>query len=416
MKKVRYGVIGIKGVGQVHINAAKANNHIELVALVDVDEAKVKQVAEKYGIKGFTDYRDMVKANLVDAVSIAVPHYLHYPVGMDCLRAGVHVFMEKPFANKVSEADAMLALAEKNNLTIAVCHQYRTHRSAQRMKELLDSGIIGSPLRVLWTWGEFRPEAYYRRDPWRNTFQHAGGGVLMNQTSHDLDLICWMMGQPIQVSAMVGNQMHQEEIEDIACATVLFESGAIGSLQFTINHPRGHSVRQIQGDRGVIVMPEVKSLTNDQDEEILVGTYEEPLSRLLETLPGKDDQPIITWKSCGFMRPPVVKEKPGIIKRGLRRLGLLKWPPRPSLKDQPVNGPRQLMDSFIQAICHGGSPLVTGKSARLAIELINGIYLSAILKKTVDLPLDPSEYDAMFEKLVKGEISIPRFRGNCSGS
>lgn len=408
MEKVRYGIIGINGVGQKHIMAAKANPNVELVAFADVDKAKVNHEATKHGVRGFTNYLDMLETGLVDAVSIAVPHYLHFPIGTDCLRGGIHVYMEKPFANRISEADTMLALAEKNNLQIVVGHQYRTHRSAQRIKQLLDSGTIGMPLRVLWSWGEFRPESYYRRDPWRNTFHGAGGGVLMNQTSHDLDLMCWMMGKPIQVSAMVGNQIHQVDIDDIACANILFENGAMASYQCTTNHPKAYSVRQIEGQQGIIVMPDVQSLTYDQDEEILVGTYEDPLFQMAEVLPGIAEQPTISWKSCGFKRPQPVRARPGILTRGLRRLGVLKRPQRLPVVEKPVNGITVLLDSFVDAIRVGGEPLVTGRSARTTIELINAMYLSALRKKTVDLPLDPYEYDELFDELVKGKVSIPR--------
>ena len=407
MEKVRYGVIGIKGIGRAHIQAAQANEQIDLVALVDVDETEVVQVAGELGIGAFTGYRHLLDAGIVDAVSIAVPHHLHYPIGLDFLKAGVHVFMEKPFAIRVSEADAMLAVAQKNNLKIAVGHQYRTHRSSQIVKRLIDSGTIGATLRVLWMWGEFRPESYYHRDIWRRTFQYAGGGVLMNQTSHDVDLICWLMGKPVQVSAMVGNHLHEAEIEDIVCANVLFESGAMGSLQFTITHPRGYSIRQIQGDKGIIVMPEVESLTSDQDEEILVGTYEGPLTEMVTELKGIVDQPAISWRSYGLKQDPV-QEK--IAARILRRLGAVKRPHKWQSNAKPVNGFAVIMNSFIDAISFGGEPLVTGKSARSAVELINAMYLSAMRKKTVDLPLNSHEYDALYEELVKGRLQVPRFR------
>jgi predicted dehydrogenase len=320
--------------------------------------------------------------------------------------------MEKPFANRVSEADALLRVAEKNNVHIAVGHQYRTQRSAKLIKQLLDSGAIGTPIRVLWMWGEFRSESYFRRDPWRNTFQNAGGGVLMSQASHDLDLLCWMLGRPVQVSAMIGNHLHEVELEDIACANVLFENGTMGSFQFTYNHPRAYSVRQIQGDKGIIVMPEVESLTHDRDEEILVGTYESSLSTMVTELPGKDDQPDISWESCGFKQSQIVQPRAGIFKRALRHFGVLKRPTRSRPIAGPVNGFSVLMDSFIDAICHGGDPLVTGKSARSVIELINAMYLSAFKKKTVDLPLDPHEYDKLVEELAKGNARVPRIRAN----
>jgi len=268
---------------------------VKLAALVDVDAALVNKRSEGLGVRGFTDYRDMLDAGIVDAVSIATPHHLHGVMGLDCLKAGLHVFIEKPFANRVSEADAMLSVAQANNLQICVGHQYRTYRSSRTMKRLIDLGAIGGIKRVLWTWGEFRPESYYARDIWRGTFRHAGGGVLMNQASHDLDLICWMIGNPVQVSALVGNQLHKAETEDIACANVLFTNGAFGSFQFTINQPRGYSVRQIAGDRAIIVIQDVRSLTSDQNDRVLLGTYEDILPTMVTKLAGNHDQPEISW-------------------------------------------------------------------------------------------------------------------------
>ena len=308
MEKVRYGVVGIKGKGRLHARLAGQNPRAELTSLVDIDREAVDRAASEFGARGFTDYREMLNSGTVDAVSIATPHYLNGPIGLDCLKAGVHVFIEKPFAIRVSEADAMLAAARAQNLKICVGFQYRTYRSSRAIKELIDTGAIGKVNRVLWTWGEFRPESYYARDAWRETYRHAGGGVLMNQTSHDLDLICWLAGQPVQVSALAGNQLHRAEIEDVACANVLFENGAFGALQFTINQPRGYSVRQIAGDKGIIVAPDVKSLTHDREDQILLGTYEDTLSKLVTDLPGNHDQPAVAWKEVQSGEKPFWKK------------------------------------------------------------------------------------------------------------
>ena len=198
------------------------------------------------------------------------------------------------------------------------------------MKHLIDTGAIGNIMRVLWTWIEFRPESYYARDIWRQTWRHAGGGVLMNQTSHDLDLICWLIGEPVQVSAMIGNQFHQIEVEDVVCANVLFANGAFGSIQLTINQPRGYSIRQIAGDKGTIAIPDVQSLTNNREDHILLGTYENSLTDLVGRTSGIAGQPEISWQ------PVELRDEPG--------------------------GHDALMDSFINAILNGGEPLVNGVS------------------------------------------------------
>lgn len=377
MSSVRYGVIGIKGVGGKHVSMAHEHENVELTALVDLDEAAVKAQSQELGVRAFTDYHELLDAGIVDAVSIATPHHLHAIVGLECLNAGVHVFTEKPLANRVSDADAMIETAKARDLKLCVGHQYRTYRTPQTMKHLIDTGAVGNIMRVLWTWIEFRPESYYARDIWRQTWRHAGGGVLMNQTSHDLDLICWLIGEPVQVSAMIGNQSHQMEVEDVVCANVLFASGTYGSIQLTINQPRGYSIRQIAGDKGTIAIPDVQSLTNNREDHILLGTYEDSLANLVGRTSGIAGQPEISWQ------PVELRDEPG--------------------------GHDVLMDSFINAILNGGEPLLNGVSALSAVELINAIVLSAMRKKAVDVPVNRGEYDELFEELSSGSTQILRF-------
>ena len=377
MDSVRYGVIGIKGVGGKHVSMAQEHENVELTALVDVDEASVKTQSQELGVRAFTDYREMLNAGIVDAVSIATPHHLHAIIGLECLNAGVHVFTEKPLANRVSDADAMIETAKAQDLKICVGHQYRTYRTPQTMKHLIDTGVIGNIMRVLWTWIAFRPESYYARDIWRQTWRHAGGGVLMNQTSHDLDLICWLIGKPVQVSAIIGNQFHQIEVEDVVCANVLFENGAFGSIQLTINQPIGYSIRQVAGDKGMIAIPDVQSLAGDAEDHFLLGTYANSLTELVDGTASIAGQPEVSWQ-------PV------------------------ELRDA-LGAHDALMDSFIDAILNGGEALVNGASARPAVELINAIVLSAMRKKTVDLPVDREEYDELFEGLSSGSLQTPRF-------
>ena len=356
---------------------AQEHENVELTALVDLDEAAVKTQSQELGVRAFTDYRELLNAGIVDAVSIATPHHLHAIIGLECLNAGVHVFTEKPLANRVSDADAMIETAKARDLKICVGHQYRTYHTPQTMKHLIDTRAIGNIMRVLWTWIEFRPESYYDRDIWRQTWRHAGGGVLMNQTSHDLDLICWLVGEPVQVSAMIGNQSHQMEVEDVVCANVLFANGAFGSIQLTINQPRGYSIRQIAGDKGTIAIPDVQSLTNNREDHILLGTYENSLTDLVGRTSRIAGQPEISWQ------PVELRDEPG--------------------------GHDILMKSFTDAILNGGEPLVNGVSALPTVELINAIVLSAMRKKTVDLPVDREEYDELFEGLSSGSLQIPRF-------
>lgn len=394
MRKVRYGVIGIKGIGNLHTRFAQENEKVELTALADLDEGILKKRTEELGVPGFTDYRTMLEARIVDAVSIATPHYLHAPMVLDCLNAGVHVFVEKPLATCISEAERIVQLAKAKNLKLSVGHQYRTFRSSRTMKHIIDAGVIGEVKRVLWSWVEFRPKGYYERNTWRGTWRYAGGGILIHNVSHDLDLICWMIGKPVQVTALVGNQLHSMETEDVFCANIVFEQGALASVQATINQPRGYSIRQIAGDKGIIVIPDVKSLTFDRKDRILLGRYEAPLSTIVKE--PKDDhyQPKTVWMPVKLIGDPPKWKKL------MERLGLLRIK-RP-------HGLFVLMDSFIDAVLNGGEPLVSGEDTLQTLELMNAIVLSAIRKKTVDLPLDRGEYDGLFEELSSGRLKLPR--------
>jgi len=397
VSELRYGVIGLNGIGHYHLRHALRHPDVTVTALVDVDKALVEKRAGDINARAFTDYRAMLAANVVDAVSIATPHHLHAPIGLACLEAGVHIFIEKPFAIRVSDADAMIAAAQANKCKIAVAYQYRTYQTPQRLKQIIESGALGNLTRILWTWLEFRPESYYQRADWRSSYAHAGGGLLMNQVSHDLDLICWLVGQPIAVSAMMGNQMHRAPIEDVVCVNMQFASGAFGSFQASINQPRGYSVRQIAGDRGILVLQDMQSLTQNVPDDILHGSYADPLAHLNVTLDGHHDQPAVRWRQHTARRQRLI-DLPQRVWRRLR--------PQP-----PASGHGALFNDFISAIQTDTEPLVDGASAARTVELINAIVLAAIRGKEVTLPLDHQEYDELFRQLGDGSVAVPRFRG-----
>ncbi|MEN8106971.1 MAG: Gfo/Idh/MocA family oxidoreductase [Pseudomonadota bacterium] len=399
MSKLRYGVIGVTGIGKYHIQRVMEDGRVELTALVDVDEESLRATASELRVRGFSDYRDMLDADVVDAVSIAVPHHLHAEIGLACLEAGVHIFLEKPFANRLSEVDAMLAEACARNLKICVGHQYRLHHSPQAMKRIIESGELGRIMQVLWTWAEFRPESYYGQDAWRKTWRTAGGGLLMNQASHDLDLICWMFGRPAAVSAEVINQLHDMELDDALSASMVFEDGVLATLQMSINRPRAFSIRQVVGDRGMLVMPDVRSLTGDKRDLIRVGVYEDTLTMLNAQLQGTHEQPGIEWRTVSVPEHRHAHEKLLRPARLWRRLGVLK-------KRKKTTGLPILLRSFVEAVLTDSEPLVSGASTRAAVELTNGILLSAVRRKPVQFPVDAAEYDELFEELCAGSSRI----------
>jgi UDP-N-acetyl-2-amino-2-deoxyglucuronate dehydrogenase len=423
--KVRFGVIGIGGAGKDHCRLLLQNPDAELTAVADTDKTSVDETARELGVRGYTDYRDLLHAGIVDAIAIATPHNLHFPMVMDSLNARLHVLSEKPVATRVSEAEMMIKAAKDRKLKYSVCHQYRIHRSARKLKEIVDSGDIGTIMRVLWTWWIYRPDSYYDRYPWKGAFSAAGGGVLGYFGIHELDLICWIIGKPVQVTAMIGNQLHSIGTEDIVCASILFANGAMGSLQLTLNQPQGYSTRQIAGDRGIVVMPDVKSLTYDMDDEIRLGTYQDSLSVLSSKQKEIFDQPDISWQHITLSNEAHEENdritpagnssfinKMSVPRRVLRRLGLLKAgekiniPPEPRLLE-----PREVVvNSFVNAVVNDEEPVITAESTLPALEFMNALMLSAIRGKTVTLPIDRDEYDHLFNELLSCTSSVPRYR------
>ena len=367
---VRFGVVGLKGMGGQHVREISGLDRAELVAVADLDLDYARQVGEERGARAWGDYREMIASEDLDAVVIATPHHLHAPMGLDCLEAGLHTFVEKPIANTVSEADRMIEAAQARDLKLAVGHNYRTFPGNRALKRLIDDGALGEIYRVLWMWIETRPEVYYDRDIWRCTWEHAGGGVLMNQTSHDLDLLCWMVGDPVAVSAMMCNWGHRVEIEDTVVANIRFASGAHANVQLS-TCDRRLNYRQISGDLGTIEFRDEKNANSKVPDVFRLGRYESPMRAFIKG--AKGHQPNISWEDV------------------------------PSDEGGPT-----LMESFVSAILDGGEAITDGVTARRTLELINAIVLSALRKEEVAMPVDRGRYDELMEDLKRGETQVDR--------
>ena len=372
MNELRIGVIGLNGIGGRHAKAVAEMDRASLVSVADLKPDLPQPFSDQYRAQVWTDYREMVDAGNLDAVVIATPHHLHAPMGQHCLEAGLHVFVEKPIAMAVSEADRMIETAAAGDRVLAVGHNYRTFPGNRVMKQLIDDGALGDIHRVLWQWLETRAETYYDRDIWRCTWAQAGGGVLMNQTSHDIDLLCWMLGEPVEISATILNWAHRAEIEDTAMGCVRFASGAVGNLQFSICDRR-LNYRQISGDRGTLEYRDEKNANSQIPDLFRLGRYAQPMRQFIAGNDGVARQNDIAWEDVEVQREP---------------------------------GRQTLLDSFVSAILDGGEPITTGASARWALEVINGMILSGIRKEVVKLPVDRDRYDELMAELKTGQTRV----------
>ncbi len=228
--KLRHVVIGAGATVFDAHRPALALPSVELVAVCDRDAQAGQAVASSLGVPFYADYQAMLAATRPDVAVIMTPHPLHAPMAIDCLRAGCHVLTEKPLADQVTAADAMIETAEQTGRLLAVNFQQRLRPEIQAAHRLLAEGRLGAVqhISMVETWT--RSAAYYRARPWRGTWIGEGAGVLLNQAPHDLDLVCYLGGMPARVSAWTRRRLHEIETEDTAEAIVEWDDGKTGSI------------------------------------------------------------------------------------------------------------------------------------------------------------------------------------------
>lgn len=236
-------IIGCGDVSSVHCQAIDAVREIELVAVCDTDPEALAGAVERYGVPGFGDHRALLAQLRPDVVHVCTPHHQHVPVVLDFLEAGVHVLVEKPLAHTLDEAERLVEAAERTDTRIGVCFQNRYNATSQAARELLDSGefgtVLGATATVMWT----RTPDYYRRKPWRGKWETAGGGLLINQAIHTLDLVQWLVGDVVDVRGRAATRLYGDviEVEDTAELLMTHDSGArsvvFGSLTNVVHSP-----------------------------------------------------------------------------------------------------------------------------------------------------------------------------------
>ncbi|MCK5843279.1 MAG: Gfo/Idh/MocA family oxidoreductase, partial [Victivallales bacterium] len=217
MDEVRIGVVGLGGMGINHIGSIERSDGIRLSAVCDSQRDVAYEQAKKNDVKAFYDFDEMTKSGLIDAVLIATPHYFHTPLAVAALDAGIHVLTEKPVAVHKADVEKMIAAhAKRPELKFAAMFQMRTQGIWRKLKNLIDSGELGKIKRVNWiitNW--YRTQAYYDGGGWRATWKGEGGGVLLNQCPHQLDLFQWLFGMPSKIRAKCAlGKYHNIEVED----------------------------------------------------------------------------------------------------------------------------------------------------------------------------------------------------------
>lgn len=236
MNPLNVGIIGCGAIHGLHCDAAAGSALARLALVADIDERKAERSAKKYGCKYCTDYRELLADPDIDVVHICTPHYLHARMAVEAMRAGKHVLTEKPIAIKLSDAREMCRVSAETGRQLGVCFQNRYNSTSLKLKELLASGRPGRVLgaRAFVTW--HRSAEYYKEGAaWKGTWEKEGGGVLINQAIHTLDLLRWFIGEADKIKGSADTRLLGDviEVEDTAEASILFENGAVALFYAT---------------------------------------------------------------------------------------------------------------------------------------------------------------------------------------
>jgi predicted dehydrogenase len=359
MDKVRFGIVGSGGMGSGHASTMQNIEECELTAVCDVDPDVVKGVAEKYGVESFTDYKELIDSGLVDAVTVATPHYFHPIVGIYAMRKGLAVLSEKPMAVTVKAADEMIKTAKETGVPFTIMYQSRASGSMQAARKIIQEGQLGELYRTCLIDSGFRSQAYYDSAPWRGTWKEEGGGVLINQAPHALDRFTWLGGLPSRVTARTANRRHQIECEDEASAMLEYENGAIGFLHVSTSESPGTSLMEFCGEKAKLVIRGGLELRK----------LEMPLQEFCDTSENM-------WGSPKSEKVDV------------------------TIEDRET-GHGAIIRNLARHILHGEPLIVPGEEGINSMELINAVILSSHKEKPVDVPVDREEYEELIEDLKK---------------
>jgi predicted dehydrogenase len=338
---------------------------VELAAVSDVDPAKLDPFKGKCGI--FTDNLDLIRSGKADAVLIATPHYAHTTAGIQALDAGLHVMVEKPISVHKADCERLIAAHRGRKQVFAAMFNQRTDPRSRKVKQVIESGELGTLMRMNWivtTW--FRSEAYYASGGWRATWGGEGGGVLLNQCPHQLDLLYWFFGRPARVTAFCSlGKHHNIEVEDEVTAFLEYPGGVTGVFVTSTAEAPGTNRLEVTGTRGRLV------LENDELSMVRNEIPSDVFSRTTDKM---------------FGTPPVWNIQIPVAGKGGQHV--------------------EMIQNFVDAVLDGTPLIAPAEEGIHSVEVGNAMLFSGLTGKPVDMPLDGAAFERHLRRLVKGS----RFR------
>ena len=330
---INFGIIGGGGISETHTRAASEIEGLKVVAFCGANKEKVLALSRKFGGTPYPDLKQFLTHEPLDAVIIGSPSGLHAQEGIECARRGLHILVEKPIDVTVEKADALISQCEEANVKLAVCYQDRFSADGVRLKQLLDQGGLGKLILVSGHVKWYRPPEYYSGSRWRGKLALDGGGALMNQGIHTVDLLLWLLGDVKRVYAQARTALHDIESEDTLVSTLEFQNGAIGTLEATTSVYPGYDRRiELTGSEGTIIF---------ERDRIIRADLKTPLPGGVQT------QAQDTNLSSSS---PIVSD---------------------------VSGHKRIVEDFVKAIRTNGTPRCDGREGRRSVALVQAIYESA---------------------------------------
>ena len=360
MTKVRLGIVGMGNMGRFHADYL-INNKVARCELTAVSDSFPDNLERYKQFKTFESSEKLVRSGEVDAIIIATPHYLHTSIGIDALQNGLHVLVEKPISVHKADCERLIAAHQNPEQVFSAMFQQRAEPKYRKLKSLMQNKELGEITRVSWIITDwFRTEAYYASGGWRATWKGEGGGVLLNQCPHNLDMISWLVGRPARVRGFCQiGRFHNIEVEDNVTAYLEWPNGATGVFITSTGETPGTNRFEIVGERGKVVL---------ENNKISFTRNEQSMIQFSQT------------SKAGFAKPDV-------------------WN-----IDVPYDGSGgqhwDITQNFIEAILDGAPLIAPAAEGMNSVELANAILYSSLEGKTVELPLDGKAYERKLSKLI----------------
>jgi predicted dehydrogenase len=366
----RIGIVGVGNMGRAHAQYIKAGRirGAELTAVCDISPKALEWVEDQFGdeVKRFSSMEEMLKSGLIDGVIIATPHYDHPPLAIQGFNAGLHVLVEKPAGVYTKQVEEMNQAAQQSGKVFGIMFNQRTNPLYQKVRELVQSGELGDLKRVIWIITDwYRSQSYYDSGGWRATWAGEGGGVLLNQAPHQLDLWQWIFGMPSRIRAFCHEgKFHDIEVEDDVTAYLEYANGTTGVFITTTGDTPGTNRLEISGTRGKLVV---------EHDELKFWRLRLDERKFNEEYKGGFGEP-----ECWLCEVPTSKE---------------------------VSAHPGITQNWVDACLKGTPLLAPGEEGIYGLTLSNAMYLSSWLDNWVELPIDA---DLFYQKLQE-KIASSRF-------